>query len=69
MDSFPDDLRPDAEILQLLGLRLNNHDFVFDKKDYLQVQGDKYMPVICQHVHERVGAKSLAKCRLQPPLC
>lgn len=38
MDGFTDESRPDTEILQLLGLCLNNNDFVFDKKDYLQIQ-------------------------------
>ncbi len=69
---YPDKLRPDAEILQLLEICLRCNDFVFDDEHYLQVQGTamghRYAPSYANLYMSEWEREVLDKCPLKPVL-
>ncbi|KAG7463118.1 hypothetical protein JOB18_046451, partial [Solea senegalensis] len=66
----PDKDRPDQEILQLLELCINNNDFLFNNKFYLQVHGtamgQRFAPSYAHLYMSEWEREALAKCPLQP---
>ena len=63
-------LRPDSEILDLLKLGLENNDFTFDEKWYLQISGTamgkKFAPNYANIFMAKWEREALKKCKQQP---
>jgi len=70
LDLLWDPERPTKHILELLRLSLENNDFIFNSKWYLQTfgvaMGKKFAPAYANIFMARWEAGALAKCPLQP---
>lgn len=69
-DKYPDNNRPDSELLQLLEICLKNNDFEFNNKQYLQVSGTamghRYAPSYANIYMSEWEREALEKCPLKP---
>lgn len=69
---YPDPSRPNKEILQLLKICVNNNDFLFDDRWFLQVEGTamghRYAPSYANLYMSEWEREALAKCPLKPLL-
>ena len=67
---YPDALRPDEKILQLLEINLTRNDFEFDGKFYLPIKGmamgKKFAPVYANIFMAQWQEQALAKCSNKP---
>ena len=66
----PDNNRPDKEIIQLLTTCLNNNDFSFNNKQFLQIHGtamgQRYAPSYANIYMSEWEREALAKCTHKP---
>ena len=67
---YPDPSRPDSEIIQLLKITLENNDFEFDSKFYLQVcgiaMGRRYAPSIANIYLRKFDAQAMTGWHIKP---
>jgi len=67
---YPDNTRPDTEILQLLEISLTSNDFLFNDHYYLQVEGTAmgkiFAPAYANIYMAEWEREALAKCPYQP---
>lgn len=67
---YPDDARPDNELLDLLNINLTRNDFVFNNKFYLQVKGTamgkKFAPAYANIFMANWEEQVFAKCPQRP---
>ena len=69
-NKYPDNKRPDEELLELLSLNLTKNDFEFNNKFYLQTKGTamgkKFAPSYANIYMALWEETALKKCRLKP---
>ena len=67
---YPDPFRPEQEILELLKLSLENNDFIFNQKWFLQIwgtaMGKKFAPEYADIFMANWEEGALSKCPLKP---
>lgn len=67
---YPDESRPDEEVLRLLEINLTRNDFVFDGKFYLQIKGTamgkRFAPAYANVFMANWEEGALAKCPKKP---
>lgn len=72
LKKYPDQNRPDAELLELLTINLTRNDFIFNEKFYLQIKGTamgkRFAPAYANLYMANWEEEALTKC-LQKPLC
>lgn len=67
---YPDDKRPDKEVLELLEINLNRNDFEFNGEYYLQIKGTamgkRFAPAYANIFMAIWEEEALAKCKKKP---
>lgn len=67
---YPDESRPDEEVLRLLEINLTRNDFVFDEKFYLQIKGTamgkRFAPAYANIFMANWEEGALGKCPKKP---
>ena len=69
-ENYPDPIRPDEQILDLLEISLKNNDFQFNGETFIQVKGTamgkKYAPSYANIFMAKFETEALRKCALKP---
>ena len=69
-EDYPDPIRPDKQILDLLEISLKNNDFQFNGETFLQVRGTamgkKYAPSYANIFMAKFETEAMDKCNLLP---